>query len=192
MANIQNNGVAVFESVFNRDYCHKLIEYFEWCNANHKTWSRQDAENAPETRKNDESVTMSFGMDDSGGLIGGFNDIFWNQCYPEYVEYFSVLNDHARHGILSYKIQKTKPGQGYHIWHCEAMNVESAKRLGTYILYLNDVEEGGETEFLYLNQRIKPTAGTLVIFPAGYVYTHRGNPPLSGTKYIMTGWTEFM
>jgi hypothetical protein len=54
------------------------------------------------------------------------------------------------------------------------------------------VEEGGETEFLYLSQRVKPKTGRLVIFPSGYVHTHRGNPPLSGEKYIMTGWIEFM
>jgi hypothetical protein len=192
MTNIQNNGIAVFENVFNRDYCHSLIKYFEWCKINHKTWNRQDAENSAETSKNDESVAMTFGMDDSGNFLGGFNEIFWGQCYPEYTRFFSTLNDYSRHGILTYKIQKTLPGQGYHIWHCEAMNMESSKRLGTYILYLNDVEEGGETEFLYLNQRIKPAAGTLVIFPTGYVHTHRGNSPLKGEKYILTGWVEFV
>jgi hypothetical protein len=83
------------------------------------------------------------------------------------------------------------PGQGYHVWHCEDMALEFRRRIGTYILYLNDVEEGGETELLYLNQRIKPTAGTLVLFPSGYIHAHRGNPPLSGVKYILTGWLEF-
>ena len=130
-------------------------------------------------------------MDDSGHVIAGFNEVFWDKCYTEYTNHFSSLNEYSRHGILTYKIQKTLPGQGYHVWHCEAMNLESSKRIGTYIVYLNDVEEGGETEFLYLNQRIKPTAGTVVIFPTGYVHTHRGNPPLTGVKYIMTGWVEF-
>lgn len=187
MANIQNNGIAVFEHVFNRDYCHQLIEYFEWCKDNHRTWGRT----SPETKKKDESVGLTFGMDDSRPLLQGFNDIFWDESYPEYRKHFSILDDFSRHGILTYKIQKTLPGQGYHIWHCEDMAIELRKRISTYIVYLNDVEDGGETEFLYLNQRIKPTAGTLVIFPAGYVHTHRGNPPLSGSKYIMTGWVEF-
>ena len=46
---------------------------------------------------------------------------------------------------------------------------------------------------LILNQslRIKPEQGTLVLWPAGYTHIHRGNPPLSGEKYIMTGWLEY-
>ena len=39
--------------------------------------------------------------------------------------------------------------------------------------------------------RVAAKKGRLVIFPANYPWTHRGNPPLSGEKYIMTGWVEF-
>ena len=39
--------------------------------------------------------------------------------------------------------------------------------------------------------RVKPKQGTLVIWPAAFTHTHRGNPPLSNDKYIVTGWTEF-
>jgi hypothetical protein len=53
------------------------------------------------------------------------------------------------------------------------------------------VQEGGETEFLYQHMRVKPEQGTLVIWPAAFTHTHRGNPPLSNEKYIVTGWTEF-
>jgi hypothetical protein len=60
------------------------------------------------------------------------------------------------------------------------------------ILYLNDVEEGGETEFLYFSKRVKPKQGTLLLFPASFTHTHRGNPPLSGTKYIMNTWLEYV
>ena len=56
------------------------------------------------------------------------------------------------------------------------------------MVYLNDVEEGGETEFLHLDLKVKPTKGTLMWFPVHYPYVHRGNVPLSGDKYIMTGW----
>ena len=60
-----------------------------------------------------------------------------------------------------------------------------------FILYLNDVDEGGETEFLYQSRRVKAKAGTVVLWPAAYTHVHRGNPPLSGSKYILTGWLEF-
>jgi hypothetical protein len=60
------------------------------------------------------------------------------------------------------------------------------------ILYLNDVDEGGETEFLYQSIRIKPKKGTLILCPGSFTHTHRGNPPLSGEKYIVTTWIELV
>ena len=55
-------------------------------------------------------------------------------------------------------------------------------------IYLNEDFEGGETEFLYFNKRIKPKQGRLVIFPAAFTHTHRGNPPIGGTKYLASTW----
>jgi hypothetical protein len=55
------------------------------------------------------------------------------------------------------------------------------------MVYLNDVDEGGETEFLYQQVKIKPKRGTVVIWPGGFTHLHRGNPPLKN-KYIATGW----
>jgi hypothetical protein len=88
------------------------------------------------------------------------------------------------------KIQKTKPGQGYHVWHTEATTRENCNRLFAFMLYLNDVDEGGETEFLYLKKRFTPQKNRLLIWPAGFTHTHRGNQPLSGEKYVITGWIE--
>ena len=59
-----------------------------------------------------------------------------------------------------------------------------------WTIYLNDVPEGGETEFLYQSQRVSPEKGKTCIFPAGFMHTHRGNPPLKKDKYIATGWME--
>ena len=62
------------------------------------------------------------------------------------------------------------------------------KRVLAYSIYLNDVEEGGETEFLYQSVRVKPVKGRMVIWPAYFPFVHRGNPPLKGEKYLLTSW----
>ncbi len=77
------------------------------------------------------------------------------------------------------------------MWHSDADGWMNGRRIIVVTLYLNTVEEGGETEFLYQQKRILPTQGTLVLFPAGWTHTHRGNPPLKGDKYILTTWLEF-
>ena len=65
---------------------------------------------------------------------------------------------------------------------------ETATRRFVVQAYLNTIKEGGETEFLYQNKRIKAVQGTLLIFPAGYTHVHRGNPPIGQDKYILTSW----
>ena len=96
-----------------------------------------------------------------------------------------------RTAVEDIMVQKTKPSQGYHVWHCERQDLSSGSRVFSWILYLNDIEDGGETEFLYLSKRVKPKTGTLVVFPSAYTHTHRGNPPLKGDKFIMTGWNRY-
>jgi hypothetical protein len=81
---------------------------------------------------------------------------------------------------------------GYHHWHSEIYpqnaSCESLHRVLLWMFYLNDVEEGGETEFMYQGRRIAPKKGRLVIAPAGFTHTHKGNVAKSGDKYIATSW----
>ena len=120
-----------------------------------------------------------------------FNDKLWSVAYPQYLERFPVLSEYARHTCYGVKLQRTRKTEGYHVWHAEDSAKELSGRLLTFILYLNDVEEGGETELLYQSLRIKPEKGKFILFPATFTHTHRGNPPISNSKYIATGWIEF-
>ena len=36
-----------------------------------------------------------------------------------------------------------------------------------------------------------PKAGSLLIAPAAFTHTHRGNRPVGGDKYIATSWILF-
>lgn len=93
----------------------------------------------------------------------------------------------------SCKMQKSVPGQGYHEWHYERCSDKEDSTMSirefVWILYLNDVQEGGETEFLLQSRRINPEKGKICIWPAAFTHLHRGNPPLKKEKYILTSWT---
>ena len=45
--------------------------------------------------------------------------------------------------------------------------------------------EGGETEFIDLNIKLKPSQGRLIIFPPYWMYKHQGKVPISNAKYII-------
>ena len=55
-------------------------------------------------------------------------------------------------------------------------------RVLLFMFYLNDVEEGGETEFYYQNRKIAPKKGSMVVAPGYFTHTHRGNKPVSNDK----------
>ena len=94
------------------------------------------------------------------------------EYYKEHYDFFSPFN----HEFKTY---------------CEWMG----QRTWTTMIYLNDVEEGGETYFKYLNLKIKPKKGLLIAwnnlyingFP-NYKTMHEALPPLKNSKYIITKW----
>ena len=75
--------------------------------------------------------------------------------------------------------------------YCEWMG----QRTWTTMIYLNDVEEGGETYFKHLKLRIKPQRGLLLAWNNLYrnglpnlKTMHEACPPISGNKYVITKW----
>lgn len=93
--------------------------------------------------------------------------------------------------VQSYKKQQG----GYHYFHSEiypqGQHNEPLHRELALLLYLNDVDDGGETEFFYQDIKVKPKAGRLAIFPAGFTHTHKGHIPQSSDKYVITAWLLF-
>lgn len=53
------------------------------------------------------------------------------------------------------------------------------------VFYLNDNYEGGEIEFPNQNIKLKPSAGSLIIFPSYDPYLHDPKPVSSGSKYMI-------
>ena len=71
----------------------------------------------------------------------------------------------------------------------------NGQRTWTFMIYLNDVEEGGYTSFPNAFASTKPVMGTAVIWnnltashKENIFSTHCGMPILAGEKYILTKW----
>jgi len=126
--------------------------------------------------------------------ISGFFEML-QMVFDNYSRFYSYLKD-IPITCTNMKMQKSDPGQGYHLWHAEAGTENNfhlyTNRAVVYSLYLNTLdlpEEGGETEFLYQKKRIPPVENTMLLWPASYTHVHRGNSVLGQrAKYIITGW----
>jgi hypothetical protein len=185
------NFVGIYENAFTLEECENTIKLFENYHKAGYTYTRE----AQGLDKDDTAISINscIELDWNLEFICSFHKRFYEYIYPIYNIQYPILQTLKKHRSKDIKIQKTLPTQGYHIWHCEHdPGLDTANRILAWTLYLNDVEEGGETEFLYQSLRFKPKTGTFILFPAYFTHTHRGNPPLSGEKYIATGWIEFL
>jgi hypothetical protein len=188
---VMDDFIWVDEDAVEQEVCEKIIERFDDYNDSGLVFSRQKAERVTRMGKDDVAIGYSyafnFQFNDNIGLIVN-KEIM--QSFYDYCDRYQTLVD-VDLCIKHFKIQKTLPGGGYHLWHFEQMDAPAADRIVVFSLYLNDIDDGGETEFLYQQRRVKPKQGSIAWWPASYTHTHRGNPPLGDTsKYIVTGWVE--
>lgn len=78
-------------------------------------------------------------------------------------------------------------GEGFYKEHMDSHD-SSVPRVFSSVLYLNTVEEGGETYFSKFNISVKPVAGRLVMFPAAFSYIHGAKIPISNDKFAIVTW----
>jgi prolyl 4-hydroxylase len=109
----------------------------------------------------------------------------------------SIMNVPIEHGegiqILNYT-----PGQEYkaHLdFFTTSGQATKNNRISTMVMYLNDVEHGGETIFPKLNFSVSPQKGMAVYFEYFYQYQslnkrtlHSGAPVITGEKWAATQW----
>lgn len=84
----------------------------------------------------------------------------------------------------SMAISKYIPGKAMGS-HVDDPQSENTLPLITAILYLNDNYDGGDLVFKNQNIKIKPIAGSIVIFPSVDPFFHESLTLKSGNKYIM-------
>jgi hypothetical protein len=186
--------IGMYEDVFPENYCEHMINEFENKLVCGQCANRKDAENANKTKKDDEFYFLNLRphlndmFDDRSNVEIFFQGL--QKCFKHYTNEYDALMD-SDIICSEAKMQKTKPGGGYHIWHFEQCNLSTSDRIMTFIAYLNTLEPNcaGETELLYQKMRIPPKKNSLIIFPASYTHTHRGNVVFGNdAKYIITGW----
>ena len=183
------NFIGTYDNYITDEQCDKAIKLFDEQNKFNNTVNRVAFEQSPITQKQDQQFFAN---------PGNIN-IWWEELKPMMLNFDQALKHYQKNtGIAecypelyytSLKIQKTLPTEGYHVWHIEhGKGCENEARALVFSIYLNDVEEAGETEFLHFGKRVKPKKGRIVIFPAGFPYLHRGNTPISNEKYLLTSW----
>lgn len=185
------------ENVLDEDFCKSVIDKFE---SDQNVYSGITFSGLnPAVKKTTDLLISKFEYWNEQDLI--LYKIL-NEKLAEYRNYLYKINtalnpfyeneiEDSGYLLQKYEIKNDQNDSGgYYTWHTDQHFEKTRIRVLTYIWYLNEVNDGGETEFID-GTLIKPTTGKMVIFPATWEYVHRGNEPISNSKYICTGWIYF-
>lgn len=172
-----------YNGAFTPDECDEYVNYINQLEKN--SFLAQDTRNVQHVDHKSIRTSYNFDLPSVSYLSEQIIPRF-HPCVNEYLSKF-ILGKH-KFIVYDLKIKKIPIGGGFHAWHYENGTVVNCIRQFVIQLYLNDNFDAGETEFLYQNRREVPKKGDVLIFPAGYTHTHRGNPPIGGDKYLITSW----
>ena len=187
--------IEIYDNSAPQELCDELIKWFDLCSDkgftvhNMPFMSTSGKEEVKTSFRSDEAVSIP--MVSSTSLPDKVIASFWDlltTTLNHYVSKYDMGNIPLSCAV--FKMHKVKEGQGYHVFHHETERRHNTHRVLAWMTYLKVPEEGGETEFLYQSKRIEPVVGRTLIWPAYFTHLHRGNPPLKGIKYYITGWFE--
>lgn len=186
---MNDNFIQISKQAVSSNTCNNAIEIIDSCIAN--GFDDMHTHNGMLDR-NDTALFVN--LKDKQGPFASVTKEIRSIVRKEFIEYNQRYNITAlpSKAVITpvFKYQKSSTGEGFTQWHTEQTDT-SQTRFAVWMLYLNTVTEGGDTSWLHQECSIKPTQGTLVIWPASYTHMHRAESDLQGNKYIATGWFEY-
>lgn len=185
-----NNFIGIW-NINDENICKNIIDFFE--KNNDLQTKGQTSSGVNEEVKKSTDITINPNDLKKEGY-SAFNDYFknLNECFMDYKEQYPFLNTFLKKvHIGHFNVQKYLVGDHFARLHSERTSLNSLHRIFAWMTYLNDVDDGGTTDFDYYKIKIKPETGKTLIWPAEWTHAHTGSILKSGSKYIITGWMHF-
>lgn len=196
--------IGVYDNVLSKTNCKRYIKRIEEAiKLGHAAPGKSSEGEDNGIKVSTDFNFLNFANNKDTKLVELITETFNYNLTNRYLNNFPY-NDQFEHNLVvagktsypAFNIQKYDKQKGhYKGWHVEKDCLQTSNRAFVFILYLNDVLEGGETEFLFQDGndffKVKPQTGRLVIHPASWPYVHRGAMPISNDKYIVTTWLNF-
>ena len=175
----------------NKKLCDEIITFFE----NNKSMQKKGASGAGVDLNIKKTTDIRISPDDlKNPKFEIFNQYIkeLHKCFLDYQDQWPFLKSMLKIAdIPAFNIQKYSRGDHFASLHSERTTLSTLHRLFAWMTYLNDVEDGGQTNFKHYKIKIKPEIGKTLIWPAEWTHAHTGEILKDGTKYIVTGWMQF-
>ena len=175
----------------NNKLCSEIIEFFE----NNKKLQKQGITAQGKNLKLKKTTDITINPNDLKNpkfkILEKYIDEL-HKCYMDYQKQWPFLKTMLKKiDIPAFNIQKYSRGDHFAHLHSERTSLSTLHRLFAWMTYLNDVEDGGKTNFSHYGISIKPQTGKTLIWPAEWTHAHTGEILNDGKKYIITGWMHF-
>ena len=178
-------------NIKNDNLCKEIISFFEENKILQKTGAMSSGRDFTKKKTTDINVKPSDLKDDKYKCFNNYIDELY-KCFIDYQHQWPFMKSLIKDvDIGSFNIQKYAKGDHFSLIHTERSNLQNSNRLFAWMTYLNNVEDGGTTNFSHYNIKIKPEIGKTLIWPAEWTHAHSGEILNSGEKYIITGWMNF-
>jgi prolyl 4-hydroxylase len=180
-----NDLIKVYDNVLSKDVCDSLISFFE--------------NNSDKQEKIDDSKCPSFtqiNFTENHKIDKKTEELHKNvilkvlEYKKKYYEYIDSRCFPENNSFEQFRIKKYKNnGKDLFDTHVDVKDYSSARRYLSFLFYLNDVDEGGET--IFEGMKISPKCGRMIVFPPLWMYPHKGCIPKSNSKYIMSTYLHY-
>lgn len=121
--------------------------------------------------------------------------------YAEYIvtnKIKSIQQPRGDYGFEQFRMKRYLPNSyEYFGLHCDVGNYASARRYLAFLFYLNTVEDGGFTVFQApfpddRDMRVHAVEGRALVFPPLWTHPHIGTCPISGPKFVLSGYIHYL
>lgn len=186
---VQSEFIVHFEALLASEFCSEIVERFE------QSGAMQPGRVVHSDRgleSNEDKVSFDLAIPDSGVWAPVFEQVHHvvSKGVEAVLPRFPSLQVYPL-ACTGYKIQMYPVGRGHFNWHVDALGPLTQARLLALIVYLNDVEAGGETAFHYQGREFRPRVGSAILFPTAWTHMHCGRVPRSGNKYVITTFFQY-
>ena len=177
--------IHVYEDALDSKTCDVLINTFDGASKHHESVQNEGRPNFTQfnlTENSNSTDELSKIHKHIIKTVQHYRDVYY--------EFVDARVFPSTHAFEQFRIKRYNTGgEDRFDTHVDVADYSSARRFLSFMFYLNDVSEGGETVFR--DKKITPKKGTLLVFPPLWMYPHRGDPPISNPKYIMSTYLHY-
>ena len=178
-------------NIKNDNLCKEIIKFFDENKGLQKKGTTALGTNYTNKKTTDISINPNELKNDKYKCFNSYIDELY-KCFIDYQLQWPFLKSMVKNvDIGSFNVQKYSKGDHFSQIHTERASLKSSNRLFAWMTYLDNVEDGGTTNFLHYGIKIKPEIGKTLIWPAEWTHAHSGEILGNGEKHIITGWMNF-